>query len=75
MPFIEEILNGINTIICDLQPQQVWPINNWLLFCIYRFLEDVPEIIVTRGGGGGALKLIFLGCGIFYFLKTATRDE
>ena len=23
MPFIEEILNGINTIICDLQPQQV----------------------------------------------------
>jgi len=28
MPFIEEILNGINTIICDLQPQQVWPINN-----------------------------------------------
>ena len=28
MPFIEEILNGINTIICDLQPQQVWPIDN-----------------------------------------------
>lgn len=24
MPFIEEILNGINTIICDLQPQQVY---------------------------------------------------
>ena len=23
LPFIEEILNGINTIICDLQPQQV----------------------------------------------------
>ena len=23
MPFIEEILNGISTIICDLQPQQV----------------------------------------------------
>ncbi|XP_032830122.1 exportin-1-like isoform X2 [Petromyzon marinus] len=23
MPFIDEILNGINTIICDLQPQQV----------------------------------------------------
>ena len=23
MPFIEEILNNINTIICDLQPQQV----------------------------------------------------
>ena len=23
MPFIEEMLNGINTIICDLQPQQV----------------------------------------------------
>ncbi|ESP02273.1 hypothetical protein LOTGIDRAFT_224905 [Lottia gigantea] len=23
MPFIEDILNGINTIICDLQPQQV----------------------------------------------------
>jgi len=23
MPFIEEILNSINTIICDLQPQQV----------------------------------------------------
>ena len=23
MAFIEEILNGINTIICDLQPQQV----------------------------------------------------
>jgi len=26
MPFIDEILNSINTIICDLQPQQV-------LFC------------------------------------------
>ena len=26
MPFIEEILNGINTIICDLQPQQVMDI-------------------------------------------------
>ena len=24
MPFIEEILNGINSIICDLQPQQVF---------------------------------------------------
>ena len=23
MPFIEEILNNISTIICDLQPQQV----------------------------------------------------
>lgn len=23
MPFIDEILNSINTIICDLQPQQV----------------------------------------------------
>ena len=23
IPFIEEILNNINTIICDLQPQQV----------------------------------------------------
>ena len=29
MPFIEEILNGINTIICDLQPQQV---------CCFHFL-------------------------------------
>ena len=27
MPFIDEILNSINTIICDLQPQQV-------LFCL-----------------------------------------
>lgn len=26
MPFIDEILNNINTIICDLQPQQVWGI-------------------------------------------------
>lgn len=26
MPFIDEILNNINTIICDLQPQQVWEI-------------------------------------------------
>lgn len=25
MPFIDEILNNINTIICDLQPQQVGP--------------------------------------------------
>lgn len=25
MPFIDEILNNINTIICDLQPQQVSP--------------------------------------------------
>lgn len=24
MPFIDEILNNINTIICDLQPQQVY---------------------------------------------------
>ena len=23
MPFIDELLQGINTIICDLQPQQV----------------------------------------------------
>lgn len=23
MPFIEEILNGVNSIICDLQPQQI----------------------------------------------------
>lgn len=28
MPFIDEILNNINTIICDLQPQQVIPIYN-----------------------------------------------
>ena len=27
VPFIEEILNGINTIICDLQPQQVLHFN------------------------------------------------
>ena len=30
MPFIEEILNGINTIICDLQPQQVCSISSLL---------------------------------------------
>lgn len=28
MPFIDEILNNINTIICDLQPQQVIPSYN-----------------------------------------------
>lgn len=27
MPFIDEILNNINTIICDLQPQQVSPVS------------------------------------------------
>lgn len=31
MPFIEEILNGINTIICDLQPQQVSNLNCFYL--------------------------------------------
>lgn len=30
MPFIDEILNNINTIICDLQPQQVSTL--WLDF-------------------------------------------
>ena len=35
MPFIEEILNGINTIICDLQPQQVWHTNNSLIVILY----------------------------------------
>lgn len=31
MPFIDEILNNINTIICDLQPQQVWEILAYFL--------------------------------------------
>ena len=30
MPFIEEILNGVNTIICDLQPQQVCTIHTYI---------------------------------------------
>lgn len=33
MPFIDEILNNINTIICDLQPQQV----NELMFMSFFF--------------------------------------
>lgn len=37
MPFIDEILNNINTIICDLQPQQVYnPL--CLLFNVCGFL-------------------------------------
>jgi len=32
MPFIDEILNSINTIICDLQPQQVIDSSLSLLF-------------------------------------------
>lgn len=31
MPFIDEILNNINTIICDLQPQQVSTLTSWFL--------------------------------------------
>lgn len=33
MPFIDEILNNINTIICDLQPQQVSTLTSWFLLC------------------------------------------
>lgn len=43
MPFIEEILNGINTIICDLQPQQV------------TLITTDPE----RGGGQDILHVFF----------------
>ena len=39
MPFIEEILNGINTIICDLQPQQV----SCLL--MIKIMKKKPRII------------------------------
>lgn len=36
MPFIDEILNNINTIICDLQPQQVSTVvNTWTLITVY----------------------------------------
>lgn len=43
MPFIEEILNGINTIICDLQPQQVndsrdLVIIKWMTYISEHFL-------------------------------------
>ena len=34
MPFIEEILGSINTIICDLQPQQV------RCSAIFRYLDN-----------------------------------
>ena len=48
MPFIDEILNSINTIICDLQPQQVLiclitdeivdSVLHWLLLMINQLL-------------------------------------
>jgi len=37
MPFIDEILNSINTIICDLQPQQV-----------HTFYEAVGQMISAQ---------------------------
>lgn len=36
MPFIDEILNNINTIICDLQPQQV------------RLIDSVSKFVKTN---------------------------
>lgn len=54
MPFIDEILNNINTIICDLQPQQVWENLAYFLKRNYCFsqmgtermslLDSVPSI-------------------------------
>ena len=38
VPFIEEILININTIICDLNPQQV---------CICKFYQT-PKIVTIR---------------------------
>lgn len=35
MPFIDEILNNINTIICDLQPQQVRRALSIVVVCIF----------------------------------------
>lgn len=45
MPFIDEILNNINTIICDLQPQQVSPISEVLM----TFSDDVTHRSETTG--------------------------
>ena len=39
MPFIDELLGGINSIICDLQPQQV-----------QTFYEAVGHMISARSG-------------------------
>lgn len=38
MPFIDEILNNINTIICDLQPQQVSTVSQSPSICSPCFL-------------------------------------
>jgi exportin-1 len=43
MPFIDEILNGINTIICDLQPQQVHTFYEAIGFMISAQTEDIPR--------------------------------
>ena len=40
MPFIDEILNNINTIICDLQPQQVGSVSVLIYnFKFFNFLH------------------------------------
>ena len=40
MPFIDEILNNINTIICDLQPQQV---SKCILIVIFIISRDASH--------------------------------
>lgn len=42
MPFIEEILNSINTIICDLQPQQVGT-EHLRLTCHYDYQQEALD--------------------------------
>lgn len=56
MPFIDEILNNINTIICDLQPQQVGysclyiSIFQETSFCRSLFLEPLSQWFEIKGG-------------------------
>ena len=51
MPFIDELLQGINTIICDLQPQQVklfgiWRLKKYLTFAIFRFKHFTRRLVI-----------------------------
>lgn len=45
MPFIEEILNNISSIVCDLQPQQVHTFYEAVGFMISS--QTVRKILIT----------------------------
>ena len=55
MPFIEEILNHIRAIVCDLQPHQVHTFYEAVGYMIQAQMVSV-HVKWERGPGGGGLK-------------------